>query len=128
MIRTQSTIHELEAFCSTCPAPEDVMQVLHALGLELTFQMNAVTYPAYSQTPPLAAQFHFRDRHGNELIYLAGHDVDTDGVRLPPHASRYWAYPGADAGVYRWITHAMATRWAFIWQHPPTAHAHQEVA
>ena len=106
----------------------DRRRVLQALGFELTFQMDAVTYPAYSQTPPLPAQFHFRDRHGNEVLYLAGHDADTDGRRLPPHASRFWAYPGADGSVYRWITHAIATRWAFTWQRPRSAHEQQEVA
>ena len=40
--------HELEAFCSSCPAPEEVITFLERLGLHLDFQMDAFLPPAYS--------------------------------------------------------------------------------
>ena len=30
------------------------------------------------------------------IIYLAGEDTPEEGERLPPHKSRFWAYPGSD--------------------------------
>src|SRR6266516_1021298 len=83
----QTKAHDLEAFCATCPTVQEVTIVLQALGLELTFHMDAVISPEYAQLPPLPAQYHYRDRHGSEVVFLAGHDADLDGVRLPAHAS-----------------------------------------
>ncbi len=113
----QTMTHPLEAFCATCPAVQEVTAVLQALGLTLTFHMDAVISPEYTQLPPLPAQFHYRDRHASEVIFLAGHDAGLDGVRLPAHASRFWIYPGANAGVAWWIAHTLARKWSLVWQH-----------
>src|SRR6266700_3711930 len=87
---------DLEALCATCPSPQEVSNMLQVLGFELAFHMDVVASPVYAQMSPLPAQYHYRDKYGTEVIYLAGHDADLDGVRLPEHASRFWLYPGAD--------------------------------
>jgi len=51
------------------------------------------------------------------IIYLAGEDSPVEeGERLPPHKSRFWAYPGADAHVFGWITQSVAIQWSFTWR------------
>jgi hypothetical protein len=123
---------ELEAFCLSCPAPEEVTIFLERLGLRLDFQLDAFLPPTYSGLAQLPAQFHFEDASGMSIIYLSGEDSATeDGERLPPHKSRFWAYPGADAHVYGRITRSMALQWSFTWQRPvssQTQHARQDVA
>jgi hypothetical protein len=94
-------VHDLEAFCATCPSAQEVTSLLQMLGFELSFYMDIDVSPEYEQVPSLPAQFHFLDEHGTEAIFLAGPDADLDGVRLPEHASRFWLYPGADAAAYR---------------------------
>ena len=116
---------DLEAFCATCPSAEEVTSVLQALGFALTFHMDAVP-PACAEVPPLPAQYHYRDQHGSEVIYLAGHDADPDGAELPEHASRFWIHPGADAGAARWVAHGLAVKWSFTWQ--SVSQARQDVA
>ena len=37
-------------------------------------------------------------------------------MRLPDHASRFWAYPGSDAGAYLRAASLLAARWRFRWQ------------
>ncbi len=118
--------HDLEAFCANCPAVQEVTSFLQTLGFELSFHMDVDDSPAYEQLPPLPAQFHFRDKLGNEVIYLAGRDVPLDGVPLPEHASRFWAYPGADAVAYRHLASVLAIKWNLAWR--PTTQAHQHVA
>jgi hypothetical protein len=80
----------------------------------------------YEHLPSLPAQFHFRDRYGTEVIFLAGRDVELDGVRFPAHTSRFWMYPGADTSAFRRIAHALALRWSFRWQ--PAMQVRQDVA
>lgn len=111
---------ELEAFCQSCPAPEMVTGLLEELGLQLTFHMDAVIYPASSSTLDLPAQYHFRDEHGTELIYLAGKDSPLDGEHFPSHSSRFWVSPGADLAAYRRIVQALSARWWLTWQRPQT--------
>src|SRR5438309_289926 len=114
---TQSPSEEgLTAFCSACPAPEDVTAVLAESGFQLTFQMQAMISPAYSTTASLPAQFHYRDAVNTELIYLAGRDPDQEHVRLPSHASRWWLYPGRDGEVAQWVAHLLSARWSLNWQ------------
>ena len=50
---------ELEAFCQSCPAPEEVITCLKQLGIRLDFQMDAFLPPVYSLLTQLPAQFHF---------------------------------------------------------------------
>lgn len=118
---------ELEAFCLSCPEPEEVITFLERLGMHLDFQMDAFLPPAYSDLAQLPAQFHFEDSSGMSIIYLAGEDrAPEDGERLPPHKSRFWAYPGADAHIFGWITQSVAHRWSFTWLR--LSQARQDVA
>lgn len=119
-------VHDLEAFCATCPSIQEVTSLLQTLGFELTFHMDIDASPKYEQVPSLPAQFHFQDEHGTEAIFLAGPDVDLDGVRLPEHASRFWLYPGADAAACRWVAHELAVKWSLHWQ--PAVQVRQDVA
>jgi hypothetical protein len=52
-----------EAFCVTCPGPEELTSLLQGFGFHLTFQMEAIMYPAYTRLPPLPAQYHYRDEY-----------------------------------------------------------------
>ena len=105
-----------EAFCQTCPSPEEVAGFLQVQGLRLTFSMPAVSPRTCEQVTPLPAQFHYQDRQGTEVIYLCGLDADPDGAPLPDHASRFWAYPGSDTAAYRRITSVLTTRWCLRWR------------
>ena len=114
--RIQQT-DELEAFCLSCPAPEEVTTFLERLGMRLDFQMDAFLPPASSGLAQLPAQFHFEEASGMSIIYLAGEDSPVeDGEHLPPHKSRFWAYPGADAYAFGLITRSVALQWSFTWQ------------
>jgi len=66
------------------------------------------------------------------IIYLAGEDSPVEeGERLPPHKSRFWAYPGADAHVFGQIIRSVALQWSLIWQSHITSqgqHVRQDVA
>src|SRR5690348_11210597 len=109
---------ELEAFCSSCPAPEEVITFLKRLGVSLDFQMDAFLPPAHSEIAQLPAQFHFEHASGMSIIYLAGEDTaPEDGVRIPAHKSRFWAYSGSDASAFRQITQHVAHQWSFTWLH-----------
>jgi hypothetical protein len=123
---------ELEAFCLSCPTPEEVITFLERLGMRLDFLMGAFLPPTYSGLAQLPAQFHFEEASGISVIYLAGEDsVTDDGERLPPHKSRFWAYPGADAHVFGQITRSVALQWSLSWQRPNVSqaqHACQDVA
>ncbi len=120
--------NELEAFCMTCPSERDVTRTLRTLGFDLTFQMPARIYPAYSATPPLPAQYHYSDAHGTEVIYLAGHDADLDGRRFPAHQSRFWLYPGSDPLATGRAMGLLAHTWAFTWYSPHTDTSRQHPA
>jgi hypothetical protein len=118
---------EFEAFCHSCPEPEEVIMFFKQLGLHLDFQMEAFAPPEYSELSALPAQFHFADDSGMSLIYLAGEDsVMEDGERLPVHKSRFWAYAGADAQRFEQITQNVALHWSFTWR--CSSQAQQEVA
>jgi hypothetical protein len=106
---------DLEAFCAFCPPAEEVSGVLQAVGFALAFHMDSIP-PAGAVVPPLPAQYHYRDRRGSEVIFLAGPDADPDGAPLPEHASRFWLYPGADAEAARWVAHVLAVKWSFAWR------------
>jgi hypothetical protein len=122
--RTQA--HDLEAFCATCPTPREVTELLQAVGFAVDFHMDTIP-SACDSVPPLPAQYHYRDdRHGSEVIFLAGSDADLDGVPLPEHASRFWIYPGADAEAARWIAHVLAAKWSLTWHR--LSQARQDVA
>lgn len=119
---------ELLAFCRTCPAPQEVTAFMHTMGFRLVFQMPAYLPSASSAVAPLPAQFHYeRGADGMSIIYLAGQDrADEAEERLPPHASRWWAYAGTDPDVFGRVTHALAVKWSYSWRRP--SQACQEVA
>jgi hypothetical protein len=117
---SHSQAPECTAFCATCPPPETVISLLQGLGFQLTFHMDAVTYPVSSSTPSLPAQFHFSDEQGTDVIFLAGKDTPMDGERFPPHASRFWVAPGADTAAYQRVVQALASRWMLTWHRPHT--------
>jgi hypothetical protein len=128
MVATTSAAQALTAFCATCPAPEAVTTLLHGLGLRLDFQLGAVHYAAYQQLPDLPAQFHYRSSGGDEVLYLAGQDSPLDGERFPRHASRFWAYAGSDAQMFRHLISALSARWLLTWQrldHVPSQHTNR---
>ena len=124
-----STITELYAFCATCPAPQEVTVLLNKLGFHLAFQMKEQR-DHQSQLPPLPAQFHFKDASGTEAIYLAGRDspLNEDGESLPPHASRFWLYLGADIQAFQCAQAMLALRYQFSWRVPCDDATHEEVA
>jgi hypothetical protein len=118
---------ELDAFCLSCPAPEEVNTFLEHLGMRLEFQMYAFPPSSSSGLAVLPAQFHFEHATGMSIIYLAGEDSPVEeGERLPPHKSRFWAYPGADAHIFSWITRRLALQWSLTWCH--LSQARQDVA
>jgi len=125
-LMADTMVDERAAFCTTCPSAEEVGSLLQIVGFELTFQMDTDAPPRYEQLPPLPSQFHFQDTHGNEVIFLAGRDVDLDGVGFPEHASRFWLYPGADRAVYGRVAHVLAVRWSLTWR--SLSKARQDVA
>jgi hypothetical protein len=107
---------ELGAFCHSCPKKEVVTSFLERLGMRLDFQLDAFLPPAHSELTQLPAQFHFEGPGGMSIIYLAGQDrAPEEGERFPPHKSRFWAYTGADAHVFGWITQSVAHQWSFTW-------------
>src|SRR5438876_11148261 len=125
-LQARMQAYDLEAFCAICPTPQEVTSVLQAIGFTLTFHMDAVP-SACEGVPTLPAQYHYCDQlHGSEVIFLAGCDADLDGVQLPEHASRFWLYPGADAGAARWVAHVLAAKWSFAWR--SESQARQRVA
>ena len=111
------TVSELHAFCATCPPPEEVVVLLGRLGFHLDFQMEEQR-DHRSQLPPLPAQYHFKDPHGTEVIYLAGRDspLNEDGESLPPHASRFWLYAGADRQAFQWARFTLALSYQITWR------------
>ncbi len=121
-----TNVRELEAFCATCPSAQDVTSLLQTLGFELIFHMDIDASPEYEHVPPLPAQFHFQDEHGTEVIFLAGRDVDLDGLQLPEHASRFWLYAGADTKFYQRTAHVLAVKWSLRWR--AESQVSQEVA
>jgi hypothetical protein len=121
---------ELEAFCATCPAAQDVTTHLATLGFHLEFQMEEQRDHS-GQLPPLPAQYHYKDdAHGTEVIFLAGRDfpMHDDGCTLPPHASRFWLYAGADTQTCQLVASTLALHWRLTWRDPSTQARQEEVA
>jgi len=112
---TPLTTTEYTAFCATCPAADEVTEALAPLGFTLVFQMQADDAQAYLHLAPLPAQFHYRDRQGTEVIYLAGVNLE-DEQPAPVHASHFWLYAGADASAYKQAAEALTAQWALTWQ------------
>jgi hypothetical protein len=118
---------ELEAFCPTCPLPQEVSALLATLGFTLAFHMDAVQ-SSYAKVPALPAQYHFKkDGCGTEVIYLAGRDTPLEeGEVFPFHASRFWLYAGADAQAFQLTLSTLALRYGFAWRDPSEQDTQQE--
>ena len=112
----QTDTKALEAFCSSCPNPNEVAAVLQGFGFQSTFTMKAVV--RRKTTVSIPAQYHFEGPDGMEILYLAGRDVGDEKTRLPRHESRFWAFPGADSTRYRLVISILASRWTLHWQTP----------
>lgn len=109
---------ELQAFCRTCPTPQEVTEFLRTMDFRLDFHLPAFIPSACSAVAPLPAQYHYQRPDGMNIIYLAGQDsAGEKGERLPRHASRWWAYTGADPGAFSRVTHALSLQWSFTWRH-----------
>src|SRR5260370_35273743 len=102
MIRTKAEKQHagVEAFCLTCPAEQEVTHILGGLGVELTFHLPAKSYAPSSQTPPLPAQYHYKDVSGNAVIFPAGKDANQDGERLPPQPSPRRPFQGCSVTAF----------------------------
>ncbi len=112
----QTDSRALEAFCSSCPDPNEVAAVLQGFGFQLTFSMKAAV--RRTTTVSIPAQYHFDDPDGTEILYLAGRDVGDEKTRLPRHESRFWAFSGADSTRYQLVISILANRWTLHWQTP----------
>lgn len=121
----QQPATEREAFCATCQPPAEVTALLGTLGFRLDFQLDA-QHSHTSHLPPLPAQYHYKDASGTEVIYLAGHDTALDGQPLPPHASRFWLYAGADSEAFMLASSQLSVRYRLAWRAPSTQIAPQE--
>lgn len=124
---TQKMSTDLEAFCATCPPAEDVTALLAKLGFRLDFHMEEQRDHQY-ELPPLAAQYHFKDAHGTEVIYLAGRDTPLEGEIFPFHASRFWLFAGADVQAFQLAMSTLALSYHFTWRAPCECATHEEVA
>ena len=121
---------ELEAFCATCPPPQDVTALLAKMGFRLAFQMEAQDdLKAVVHLPALPAQYHYKDASGAEVIYLAGRDTPLEGGEVFPfHASRFWLYPGANAQGFQLARSMLALSFQLSWTDPSEPAIQQEVA
>jgi hypothetical protein len=121
-------VSELLAFCAACPPPREVLAALAEIHFKLAFTMEEQRFSASLKTPPVPAQYHFRDAHGTEVIYLAGEDVGEEGESLPSHASRFWLYPGTDAAAAHLAAQFCATKWPLTWRRTPKEQQSEAVA
>ncbi len=120
MTQTLTQLQALEAFCSVQPTVEEVTALLAQHGFEMVLAMGPTTFAAskqYPAPPQLPAHYHYRDRYGTEVIYLAGRDFpEHQHEYFPPHASRWWIYPGASQLAYNGIHQVLTNRWLPTWQ------------
>lgn len=115
--RIKARLCDMEAFCSECPAPDEVTALLAPLGFHLVFSMERKKSRRCGKMtlPPLPAQYHYRDQHNTEIIVLAGQDHPEHGRVFPPHASHWWLYPGTSPYSYNGAMQALSTEWNIKW-------------
>jgi hypothetical protein len=105
----------LEAFCFALPDVKDVTAFLCPMGFSLVYQMKAFPAPFHG-VPALPAQYHYQDHNGTQVIYLAGKDFfSEDGLKLPPHLSRWWMYPGQSHEEAVKVVQVLTARWLMAW-------------
>ena len=129
---------ERSAFCAICPPSDSVAEVLASCGFTLTYMQPAEVAQEYLHLPPLPAQYHYEDRLGTQVLFLAGPDMpslsdDADDEyvpvsRYPRHASRFWLIAGASELATRRVQEKLTTRWALRWQEPCQRQAITSVA
>ena len=121
MIQTpQAHPIDLTAFSQTCPDPSVVTALLEELGLSLVFSMPSRGYLNCATMP---AQFHYRDRYGTEVVYLAGRDhPDGAGNKYPNHVSRWWLYSGSSQDAYSLVVQTLSAAFGIQW---PTQGSHK---
>ena len=77
----------------------------------------------------MPAQYHYQAAtRGAEVIYLSGRDTALDGQSFPPHASRFWLYPGADAQGSQYAATTLELAYRLTWLHPAEQETREEVA
>jgi hypothetical protein len=109
----------LEAFCGICPDAQVVREQMRRLGFRLTFYLPSFRYPSqgkYDATISQPAQYHYGDDFGTEVIFLAGADMAEDRQSLPPHASRWWIYPGRAQTKVDAVKSTLTSCWLMQWQ------------
>jgi hypothetical protein len=117
---------ERNPFCATCPFVDEVTGVLAPFGYTLIFQMKADTARAYTDLPPLPAQYHYEGPCGASVIYLAGKDVPILGDKddepssaqphpYPEHRSRFWI-AALDAHTVSLVLRVLSRLGALKWQ------------
>src|SRR5260370_34139886 len=112
MIQTPTQLKDLTAFCEACPDPTEVTALLETLGFSLVFSMPTKRYVNY---PPTPAQYHYRDGHGTEVIFLAGRDHAEHGKPLyPSHASRWWLYGGSSQYAYNLVQQELSVKFGVV--------------
>ncbi len=117
MIHTMIKPLALESFSTGRPPAEEVTRFLMMHGFHLELEL-APTRPRL-QTPAMPAQYHYRDSHETDVIYLAGYDTPEKGQHFPPHASRWWVYPGSSIFACNEIVQALTAQWLIDWQPTP---------
>ena len=112
MIQSPTRLTDLHAFAKVCPAVREVTEVLEDLGFHLVFSMPA---KRFAHASPLPAQYHYKDAHGTEVIYLAGKDANEEGRWMTPHASRFWLYAGSSQFAYTLAMRELKSKWGLTW-------------
>ena len=116
MLHTYTTLRPLQAFCQSCPSVENVKAVLAPLGFSLSFHLRS--YPARPNwtIAALPEQYHYQDRYGTEVVFLAGKDYfPEEGKQLPAHQSRLWVYPGHDPACSVQAVATLSKQWLMAW-------------
>lgn len=116
---TRTKLASLESFCQICPPDNEVTALLEELGFHLTFSMPVIRYGKKSGQviPDLPAQYHYKDGHGTEVIFLAGKDHSArDEPYYPEHASRWWLYPGSSQYNYSLAMQTLSAKYGLIWR------------
>lgn len=116
-VKVKARLSDLEAFCSQCPAHNEVTALLAPLGFHLVFSMERKKSRRCGKmtVPSLPAQYHYRDGHSTEIIMLAGQDHPERGRVFPPHASHWWLYPSTSQYSYNAVMHALSAKWDVKW-------------
>lgn len=109
----QPRVKDLSAFCAVCPPADVVTALLEDLGFSLIFSMKA---RRYLNVAPLPAQYHYRDGHGTEVVFLAGRDTpDGVGNKYPNHASRWWLYAGSSPYTFNLVAQTLSAQFSIQW-------------